>query len=115
MINRSSSDGIGLFGYTGISAEIINLGLLNIAIRGQAKVGGLVGANEGFIVDSYTTGNIAGSNDSGGLVGNNSVGGNIINSYAMVDVVGDSNTGGLVGANEGFIINSYTTGSIAGS
>ena len=53
--------------------------------------------------------------DSGGLVGHNSVDGNIISSYAMVDVVGDSNTGGLVGLNEGGITNSYATGDISGS
>ncbi|MDD4816078.1 MAG: hypothetical protein PHQ62_02965 [Clostridia bacterium] len=46
----------------------------------------------------------------GGLVGVN--GGYILDSYADVDVKGSSNAGGLVGLNAGLISNSYSTGKV---
>ena len=111
-IDRSSANGVGLFGYTGSSAEISNLGLLNVNIGGSLYIGGLVGFNEGTITNSYATGSVSGSSSVGGLVGFNE--GTITNSYATGSVAGSSSVGGLVGFNEGTITNSYATGSVAG-
>ena len=113
MIDRSGTDGVGLFAYIDGGAEIANVGLLNVHITGGEDVGGLVGENGGTITNSYVTGSIAGNiEDIGGLVGGNE--GDITNSYATVSITGGYSTGGLVGDNEGDITNGYATGSVSG-
>ena len=119
----------GLFGATGGSAEIKNVGLTNIYMNASSSSdsfgGGLVGDNNGgAIINSYVTGFVTTTTTSsfgssslgGGLVGSN--GGDIINSYTTgpVTVSSASNRaygGGLVGNNTGDIINSYATGSVS--
>ena len=44
-INRSDTNDVGLFGFTGGSSKISNIGLLNVDIDGKNRVGGLVGRN----------------------------------------------------------------------
>ena len=116
----------GLFGVTGGSAEIKNLGLKGIYVNvsntstTESYVGGLVGlVISGTIVNSYAAGEINVSTRSngflgGGLVGNNA--GTIINSYAAAKVSVssfDPISGGLVGQNTGgTIVNSYATGEV---
>ena len=114
-INRSDTNDVGLFGFTGGSSKISNIGLLNVDIDGKNRVGGLVGRNTGSIANSYATGSADGvNNDVGGLVGYNADG-SIANSYATVSVTGDENVGGLVALNDsGSIANSYATGSVDG-
>ena len=111
----------GLFGVTGGSAEIKNLGLKGIYVNvsyttAESYTGGLAGSNNGAIINSYATGPVTASGVSGGgLVGDN--GGSIINSYATssVTISGDQTLGGgLVGLNGGAIINSYATGEVTG-
>ena len=124
-INRSSTDGVGLFGYVRQGAEISNVGLLNVDITGNNRVGGLVGANlsGGTIINSYAIGAVSGSINVGGLVGANgiSVGGHLVNggtvahSYATGSVSGKRSVGGLVSVNwDGTITNSYATGAVSG-
>jgi len=124
-INRSSSDCVGLFGHVGSGAEIKNVGLVDVDIKGHFSVGGLVGYNEyGIINNSYVTSasdvhlyGVSGSgNVVGGLVGNN-IGGTIDNSYSTTLVSTSGNwSGGLVGNNwNGTIKNSYSTGSVSGT
>ena len=115
IINKSLTDEVGLFGYTGRGAEIANLGLLNVNIIGASLVGSLVGSNLGSITNSYATGTVSGSDvNIGGLVGDNS--GTIMSSYTTAIVSGDVRVGGLVGWNAfgGSITNSYATGSVSG-
>jgi len=68
----------------------------------------------GAISNSYATGDVrsdVGSNDRvGGLVGNNE--GTILNSHAIGDVFGNR-AGGLVGSNEGTIADSHATGYVS--
>ena len=115
MSNRSSTDGVGLFGYAGGRSEIANLGLLNVDISGRNTVGGLAGSNIGTITNSYATGTILRSSSSvGGLAGNNS--GNIMNSCATSTVSGAGDRiGGLVGNNSGTLTNSCAIGSVSGN
>ena len=116
MINKSDTTLAGLFGYTETSAEIANLGLLDVNIRGVSSVGGLAGWNQGSITGSYVTGTVSGTNRSvGGLVGSNQ--GRITRSYATSTVSGTNrNVGGLVGFNDNATIeNSYATGSVSGT
>ncbi|MCX5847207.1 MAG: filamentous hemagglutinin N-terminal domain-containing protein [Deltaproteobacteria bacterium] len=117
-INRPLTDYVGLFGFTGNSSTIRNVGLVNVNINGYGSVGGLVGYNNGSIDNSYSTGTVTGSTDFvGGLVGfNRTTGGIISNSYSTGTVTGNNNyIGGLVGRNyEGSIINAYSTAEVTG-
>jgi filamentous hemagglutinin family protein len=115
-INLPSTNGVGLFGYTGPGSVIRNVGLTGGIVNGANYVGGLVGyQNGGTISDSYSTGSVSGGNygNVGGLVGVNK--GTISNSFAtgsVTAVFGSSYSGGLVGMNYGTISNSYATGSV---
>ena len=113
MINRYSTDRVGLFGYTE-GVTIKNVVLSNINIKGGRHVGGLVGWNSsgGTITNSYATGAVKGDWNVGGLVGSSR--GTITNSYATGAVKGDWNVGGLVGSSRGTITNSYATGAVEG-
>ena len=114
-IRRTDAGHIGFFRATGEDAVIRNLGLTALRITGGDRVGGLVGDNDGAIVNSYTTGRAAGGGRVGGLAGFNS--GRISGSYSSVPVgvggIGDY-VGGLVGYSVGSIDDSHATGSVAG-
>ena len=114
-INSSETSVIGLFGYTGSEAEIVNLGLPNIDITASTSyVGGLAGRNSGTVTNSHATGFISGTSSRvGGLLGRNV--GTVTGSYAMVSVSGTSRIGGLVGRNAGTVMDSYAMGSVMGS
>ena len=112
-INRNTNN-IGLFGIAGATANIANIGLLDVHIIGNNDVGGLVGRmSVSSVANSYATGSVKGNNQIGGLVGF-ADGGSITNSYATSSVEGNENVGGLVGFNSGSITNSYATGSVIG-
>jgi len=114
-INCSNQDILGLFGRVDGSAEIKNLGLLNVNITGKNNVGGLVGYNSGGnISHSYTVGSVIGNNNVGGFVGYNS-NGSIITCYTTTNIEGDNNVGGFVGYNTGTITSSYSAGSVIGN
>ena len=121
---------LGIFGATGASADIRNLGLVaNLAdytgtSNSAIYIGGLVGKqNGGSITASYATGNTdggAGSNNRvGGLVGFQE-GGSITESFATGGVDGGDSggsnyVGGLVGGQDGGSITaSYATGNTDG-
>ncbi|MBC6414075.1 MAG: cadherin-like beta sandwich domain-containing protein [Chromatiales bacterium] len=117
MIDRFA-DNIGLFRAISRDSKITNIGLLNVAITGNASVGGLVGGNDGSITSSYATGDVSGRSrvggSVGGLVGRNT--GSVTNSYATGTVTGrTAEVGGLVGFNRrGSITNSYASGDVTG-
>jgi hypothetical protein len=70
--------------------------------------------NEGAVRNSYSSADVTGEYDVGGLVGF-SEWGTVSNCYAMGDVTGDLGVGGLVGGNDGTVRNSYSTGSVTGN
>ncbi len=147
MINRTSrfpripSHYAGLFGHTGPNARIINLRLPSADVRSQYLAGGLVGHNQGTIINSHVGSEtnistvIARSAWSGGLVGANA--GLINNSYTFSNAISGSEQfalnpmtlieniplgrefgffiGGLAGINSGQIINSISEGTVHGS
>jgi hypothetical protein len=84
-------------------------------VAGQEHVGGLVGVNSsGIITSSYATSSVTGNIETGGLVGENSSG-TIMNCYTNGIVSGDWCIGGLVGINSsGTITNSYAASSVSG-
>ncbi|MDD2775950.1 MAG: GLUG motif-containing protein [Gallionella sp.] len=114
VINRPTTDYVGLFGSVGTGSVISNVGLVGNSVSGSFRVGGLAGWNFGSITGSYATGSVSGLGSFiGGLVGFNS--GTVSNSYATGNVSGSSSVGGLVGNNSNIVSNSYATGNVSGS
>jgi filamentous hemagglutinin family protein len=113
VINRPSTDYVGLFGYLDSSSMVRNVGLLGGSVTGRELVGALAGANFGAVMQSYATGAVAATDGYvGGLVGYNADG-SITQSYATGAVTGAAtNAGGLVGSNSGHITQSYATGAV---
>ena len=120
---------------SGIDTALSDRG--NTIVVGSGGIaGGLVGLNEGAIVNSHSvagvdggiSGGLAGHNSgridksnsnsnvsgqlAGGLVGQNQ--GRVTRSYAAGGVLGLSGVGGLVGDNDGEIHGSYASGSVSG-
>jgi hypothetical protein len=118
-IDRPDEDFVGLFGSA--YGVIKDIGVVNATVTGRGTysysggVGALVGANDGLVSNSYSTGNVSGRSSVGGLLGGN--GGLVSNSYSTGNVSGDSCVGGLVGYNcaLGIVTSSYSTASVSGS
>ena len=111
----SDTGSTGLFGFTRREfAHIRRIGLISVDVRGENRVGGLVGHNEGRITGSYVSGRVRGDKDVGGLVGHHF--GEIRNSHSSGEVSGSTNVGGLVGTVSGnspitlSFSNAYVTG-----
>jgi Cu/Zn superoxide dismutase len=65
VINQPGSDYIGLFGSTGPSAQIRNLGVEDVNMTGNSSVGGLAVMNYyGTITGCYATGTVSGAGNS---------------------------------------------------
>ncbi|MCZ0734494.1 MBG domain-containing protein [Phreatobacter sp. AB_2022a] len=114
-INRPTGNLIGLF--TGNAGIIRNLGVTSGTIIGGIYVGGLVGQNNGTILNSFSGAAVEAARTGGGLVGNNDPGAVIRSSYATGNVTGSSRgngdkIGGLVGYNGGNITGSYASGNV---
>ena len=118
-INRSSEDGIGLFGTVQSPAAgrgvIWDVGLIKVDVTGRDAVGSLLGRTQyGVVIGSHASGRVAGVDKVGGLVGESW--GNLIDTYTAVDVSGNQAVGGLVGHHLlNRITTSYATGSVSGT
>jgi hypothetical protein len=105
MVNRPTTDNVGLFGRTGNLAILKNIIVSRVNVTGKSQTGSLVGRNGGTINNSHATGSVSGTELTGGLVGENNK--EIYNSSASVDVFATAfRAGGLVGQNSGADINS---------
>ncbi|MFW6144738.1 MAG: InlB B-repeat-containing protein, partial [Candidatus Natronoplasma sp.] len=141
-MDREDVEDTGLFGVIGEDAEVKDITLLNIKVKGYQDephwagglagtnlglidnvhvsgdmngdhiVGGIVGHGPGTIKRSYSTGNVSGNYFTGGLQGTSS--GNISSSCSSASVGGNGTVGGLVGGIWGLIKNSYATGDVTG-
>ena len=112
-VNRSENNYVGLFGYTNENALLENISLLNIDIKGDQAVGGLIGWNEeGTVNNSNVTGKINGEIFVGGLIGRNK--GTLKGLDIYGDIIGNRDIGGLVGENDGSISDSYASGNVTG-
>lgn len=97
-VDRPDEEGVGLFGGTGETSVIQNVGVEEGDVTGKRFVGGLVGTNYGVVAESYVTGEVEGEQEVGGLVGyNDEV---VTRTYSEADVTGGMATGGLVGLSE---------------
>ncbi|ADE36811.1 GLUG motif-containing protein [Methanohalophilus mahii] len=113
-INNSSSEYVGLFGFTrkNDGLLIVDLRLENINVSGFTYVGGVVGRHfQGEVNNIYVTGNMNGDSNVGTLIGYNS--GNVTNTNSNGNVTSNGDyAGGLIGRNEGNVSDSYATGNI---
>jgi hypothetical protein len=112
-------DSLGLFGGLGGTAQIKDLGIVDVSVTGSGNyVGGLTGENGGYVSNCHSTGtvtvNAIGKAFVGGLVGANYI--RVANCYSSVAVsAADSNSvGGLVGMNTGSIVDCNSTGVVSG-
>ncbi|UPK01712.1 MBG domain-containing protein [Bradyrhizobium sp. 170] len=116
MINRPSTNHVGLFGYAGAGAALSNVSLQAATVAGAARVGILVGLSRGTISNASATGTVTAGSYGGGLAGESL--GSVASSWAAVTVAGTTTTsssmGGLVGWNNGIgtIQDSYATGNV---
>jgi hypothetical protein len=107
---------VGLFGYIASTGRLYEVAADNVSIAACRRIGGLVGASEGTVSDSHSTGSVIGDGWwVGGLVGYSI--GAVNNSSSASDVIGDYYVGGLVGYNSENAIasNSYFSGKVSGS
>ncbi|MCF8236118.1 MAG: T9SS type A sorting domain-containing protein [Bacteroidales bacterium] len=115
-INRTTNR-VGLFGYVYDNNTIDNLGLINVDITGNEKVGALIGdINTGSVSSCYSTGSVSGSSYVGGLIGYAAYI-SLSDSYSSCTVTGTLyEIGGLVGINNlgDIITRSYSTGNVSG-
>ena len=113
LIERPADDRVGLFGFSEGTIEQVTVA--NATITGSNQVGGLVGDNDGTVSNSSASGAVTGSNNVGGLVGNN-FNGTVSTSSASGAVTGSGySVGGLVGLNdEGTVSNSSASGNVTG-
>ena len=138
---NSTSDSVGLFGYTN-KARITNLDILvgkisankyvgslvgyalggHVAnvhaeidiVKGQSYVGGLAGYSTGMILSSSTKAMIHGGNYVGGIVGYAKE--KIDSSFHVGgNISGAGYVGGLVGRTYAFVSNSYSEGNVTGT
>jgi filamentous hemagglutinin family protein len=117
-INRPLVDNQGLF-YSINGGTVRNVGLTNVSIAGNNRVGALAASNQGTILNSFVSGGSVSGTTSliGSLVGFND--GTIGGSYATGNVIGGDSSeylGGLVGVNSmgGAISGSYAAGNVTG-
>jgi hypothetical protein len=95
-IDRGSSDDVGLFGTTAGDATIEAVGLESVDIAGDDDTGGLVGESDGTmtVTDASVTGTVTGGKEVGGLVGKHG-GGDITDSHSRAAVTGNGGEVGL--------------------
>jgi len=76
-------------------------------------IGGLVGYNEGSVIQCFNIGAVSGRHFVGGLVGNNH--GTVEDCYSTSSANGDSEVGGLVGSSYGYVISCFSTSAVSGN
>ena len=95
-----------MFGYISNSGIVKNVGIVNGNVKGGNNTGGIVGLNNGGIVQNcFLSGSVTGSGDTGGIAGGNL--GTIQNccSDGSVSAGTNSTAGGIVGYNRGTVQN----------
>ena len=108
---------LGLFGTIGSTGRVYDLTLEAVRITGADYTGGLVGINEGGLVNCYVAGRLRGRDRSswlGGLVGINK--GTVIDCGAGASVVAGDHClmlGALVGMHRGGMSHCYATGDVS--
>ena len=107
---NTNIDLVGLFGYVGISGQVMNLEVKNAEIAGGRYAGGIAGFSSGVITNcSVIGGNVQAGGEkfsenahSGGIVGYLANSGQIVGSFSTAAVTAnttrDASAGGIVGS-----------------
>ena len=119
-INRPETDYVGLFGFARFG-PVTNVGLTDVDITGNDRVGGLVGrfsnygvTPAGGVRTSHVTGRVSGRDSVGGLVGSSNF--PIRHCYAAARVSGNRSVGGLIGSiGLSGVHSSFATGAVSGT
>ncbi|WP_301663561.1 GLUG motif-containing protein [Methanoculleus frigidifontis] len=114
VMDKGSSNYIGLFGCLGSGAEIRDLRIAagDAGVTGAEYVGILAGHNDGgTITDCSATGSVTADVSAGVLAGSNYYHGTITSCSATGSVTAGNYAGGLVGRNMGTITSCSATGS----
>jgi len=144
-INRTTTDYVGLFGFTGNDANLNNISLLDTNISGQSLIGGIMGHNEQSerVNNCHVTGLLSGTEYVGGIVGFNMngvfsnctttaiingtgyvggfVGDSLVGAFSYCNTTGDVNGGDYVGGFGGAMVmggsisDCHSTGDVNGS
>lgn len=105
----SISDVIGsVVKNAGISTDIISENSISV-------LGGIVGKNQGRVINCSFDGEIEGDTIVGGIVGQNEENGYIEACYNVSSVLGNKDTGGVVGKNYGWVKSSKNSGKVNSS
>lgn len=108
----------GLFGFVGKNSKIENVGIKNAYIIGDTLVGGVVGCNQGVVINCYVANSIiVGRDSTGGICGKVELGGMISDCNTNANVEGSYNAGGISGGCNGDnsqILNCISLGKITG-
>lgn len=108
----------GLFGFVGKNSKIENVGIKNAYIIGDTLVGGVVGCNQGVVINCYVANSIiVGRDSTGGICGKVELGGMISDCNTNANVEGSYNAGGISGSCNGDnsqILNCISLGKITG-
>lgn len=113
---NSQLDYVGLFGYID-NAQIEDVNILNCNIIGKSNVGGLIGyAKKSTVINCQVlgSGSIKGDAKVGGLIGMKEYG-NLYKCNSEITVTGTDSTGGLIGDNSGEVELCHSTGAVSGS
>ncbi|MDD3765982.1 MAG: ZmpA/ZmpB/ZmpC family metallo-endopeptidase-related protein, partial [Eubacteriales bacterium] len=112
---RLYRDNLGLFSV--LTGQVRNLGLENVDINGQSRVGAIAGTqSSGTISDCYVTGvKVAGTSYIGGVLGYKE-GGSMYRAYSAIPIVTSSTAtkGGLTGNNAGGVSDAYWDKQVTG-
>lgn len=119
--NNPDQQNVGLMGYA-TNAVFRNVGLTEVDITANGRVGALVGTGDGLTINNvFATGSVTHGTGEftshfGGLVGTFGTARSYIgNSYADVTVNGRNNSGGLAGTLRNvYVENSFATGNVTG-
>ncbi len=110
----TSCQALGGAGLIGDNEGVIINCFSTSEVSGSSHVGGLVSRNlSGHIEKCYSAGTVNGNNNVGGLVGTNYS--TIESCYSLSSVVGNDNVGGFVGTNVGQIVQCYSAGGVTGT
>ncbi|MEI3229357.1 MAG: GLUG motif-containing protein [Lachnospiraceae bacterium] len=110
-------EGVGLFGYTSVEADLSNIKIADSNVKGRIYTGSLVGYNDGYVYGcEVTNGNVTGESETGLLIGRNAGTVKKCSSSGKVTGIGNDSTGGLVGTNHrGMIEGCSSTATVEGT
>jgi len=111
--SNASRDDVGLFGY--VSGRVVDLTMSAASVTGQGAVGILAGSAWGLVDHVNVSGVVTGYQQTGGMIGAIQEHARVVFSSSTATVTGGwDKTGGLAGYSFGYIVDSFSTGSVTG-